>query len=60
MVNMLDYYKIKKVFQDKFNKLEIEMLEYFKNADTEGLVMLNKKYDSLLQEYSKLGEKLNR
>ena len=60
MVNMLDYYKIKKVFQDKFDKLEIEMLEHFKNADTEGLVMLNKKYDSLLQEYSKLGEKLNR
>ena len=60
MVNMLDYYKIKKVFQDKFDKLEIEMLEYFKNTDTEGLVMLNKKYDSLLQEYSKLGEKLNR
>ena len=57
---MLDYYKIKKVFQDKFDKLEIEMLEYFKNTDTEGLVMLNKKYDSLLQEYSKLGEKLNR
>ena len=60
MVNMLDYYKIKKVFQDKFDKLETEMLEYFKNADTEGLAMLNKKYDSLLQEYSKLGEKLNR
>ena len=60
MVNMLDYYKIKEVFQDKFDKLEIEMLEYFKNTDTEGLVMLNKKYDSLLQEYSKLGEKLNR
>ena len=60
MVNMLDYYKIKKVFQDKFNQLEIEMLEHFKNADTEGLIILNKKYDSLLQEYSKLGEKLNR
>ena len=59
-MNMLDYYEIKKVFQDKFDKLETEMLEYFKNADTEGLVMLNKKYDSLLQEYSKLGEKLNR
>ena len=60
MVNMLDYYEIKKVFQDKFDKLETEMLEYFKNADTEGLIVLNKKYDSLLREYSKLGEKLNR
>ena len=50
MVNMLDYYKIKKVFQDKFDNLEIEMLEYFKNAYTEGRVMLNKKYDSMLQE----------